>query len=123
MRRRPNIIFAALLALTLAGSASGGIAIPGFDALTFASGVAEQDVELFNPAENECVFNITLALEDGTVLWRSGDVRPGENVTKLTLSRPLDVGTYPATLGYSCYSLRDGSQLNGAEIQLNIKVK
>ena len=123
MRRRTNIIFAALLTLALASCAFGGIAIPGFDTLTFAAGAAEQDVELFNPAENECVFHITLALEDGTVLWRSGDVRPGGSVTKLTLSRPLDAGMYPAALRYDCYSLSDGSRLNGVEIKLNIEVK
>ena len=123
MRRRVSIILAACLALAWVGAAFGGIAIPGFDALTFAAGATEQDAELFNPAENECVFKITLALEDGTVLWRSGDVRPGDSVTKLTLSRPLDAGTYHAALRYSCYSLRDGTPLNGAEIKLKIEVK
>ena len=123
MRQRTSIILAALLALAAAGCASGGIAIPGFDALTFAAGVTEQDAELFNPAGNECVFRITLTLEDGTVLWRSGDVRPGESMTRLTLTRPLDAGTYPAALRYDCYSLSDGTSLNGAEIKLKIEVK
>ena len=123
MRRIPGIILAACLAAAWAGAASGGIAIPGFDALTFAAGATEQDAELFNPAENECLFKITLALEDGTTLWESGPIRPGGSVTKLTLSRPLDAGTYPAALRCSCYSLRDGTPLNGAEIKLRIEVK
>ena len=123
MRRRVSIILAACIALAWVGAASGGIAIPGFDALTFAAGAAEQDVELFNPAENECAFKITLALEDGTTLWESGPIRPGESVRHLTLSRPLDAGTYHAALRYNCYSLRDGTPLNGAEIKLSIEVK
>ena len=123
MRQRTSIILAAFLALAWAGAASGGIAIPGFDALTFAAGTTEQDVELFNPAGNECVFKITLALEDGTALWESGPIRPGESVNRITLSRPLDAGTYPAALSYHCYSARDGTPLNGAEIKLKIEVK
>lgn len=143
MNRKPNIILAAVLAVMLcvcmltgcggekdskteAPSAvqtdSGNIKIPGYESLSFTADKTEQSVKLTNPAENACLFRLNLII-DGETLWTSGEIKPGETVEKLNLSRALSKGAYPAVLKYECFTLQDKTPLNGAEIKLNIEVK
>ena len=142
MNRKPNIlaafiVLALLLALTACGTggdkverfaeanpgSGANIAIPGYEKLDFAAGKRAQTVNLGNPAENACTFVLTLTLEDGETLWTGEALKPGEAFTRITLSRALDVGDYPATLHYDCYTIEDNQPLNGAEIQLTLEVK
>ena len=142
MNRKPNILAAFLvLALTLlltscgasgdrveqfaeANPGSGAnIAIPGYEKLDFAAGKTAQTVNLKNPAENACTFVLTLTMEDGEILWTGKALSPGEAFTRITLTKVLDVGDYPATLHYDCYTIEDNQPLNGAEINLTLEVK
>ena len=142
MNRKPNILAAFLvlaLALLLTACGAGGdrverfaeanpgsgenIAIPGYEKLSFAAGKTAQAVNLKNPPENACTFVLTLTLdEDGTTLWTGKALSPGEAFTRITLTRALDAGDYPATLHYDCFSLQDNTPLNGAEVKLTIEV-
>uniref|UniRef100_I5AQ25 Intracellular proteinase inhibitor BsuPI domain-containing protein n=1 Tax=Eubacterium cellulosolvens (strain ATCC 43171 / JCM 9499 / 6) TaxID=633697 RepID=I5AQ25_EUBC6 len=142
MNRKPNILAAFLvlaLALLLTACGAGGdrvvrfaeanlgsgenIAIPGYEKLDFAAGKTAQTVNLKNPTENACAFVLTLTLEDGEALWTGKALSPGEAFTRITLTRALDAGEYPATLHYDCYTIEDNQPLNGAEIQLTLEVK
>ena len=142
MNRKPNILAAFLVlafALLLTACGAGGdrverfaeanpgsganIAIPGYEKLDFAAGKTAQAVNLKNPAENACTFVLTLTLEDGETLWTGKALSPGEAFTRITLTRALDAGEYPATLHYDCFSLNDNTPLNGAEVQLTIEVQ
>ncbi|MBQ6959412.1 MAG: hypothetical protein IJP78_00380 [Clostridia bacterium] len=142
MNRKPNILAAFLvlaLALLLTACGAGGdrverfaeanpgsganIAIPGYEKLSFTAGKTAQTVNLKNPPENACTFVLTLTMEDGETLWTGKALSPGEAFTRITLTRALDAGEYPATLHYDCFSLQDHTPLNGAEIQLTIEVK
>ena len=142
MNRKPNIRAAFLvlaLALLLTACGAGGdkverfaeanpgsgenIAIPGYEKLSFAAGKTAQAVNLKNPAENACTCVLTLTLENGEALWTGKALSPGEAFTRITLSKALDAGDYPATLHYDCFSLQDNTPLNGAEIQLTIEVR
>ena len=142
MNRKPNILAAFLvliLALLLTACGAGGdrverfaeanpgsganIAIPGYEKLSFAAGKTAQTVNLKNPPENACTFVLTLTLEGGETLWTGEALSPGEAFTRITLSRALDAGEYPATLHYDCFSLNDNTPLNGAEIQLTIEAR
>ena len=142
MNRKPNILAAFLvlaLAFLLTACGAGGdkverfaeanpgngenIAIPGYEKLSFAAGKTAQAVNLKNPPENACTFVLTLTLEDGETLWTGKALSPGEAFTRITLSKTLDAGDYPATLHYDCFSLQDNTPLNGAEIQLTIEVR
>ncbi|MBP3815320.1 MAG: hypothetical protein J6H21_00470 [Firmicutes bacterium] len=141
MNRKPNILAAFLvLALTLlltscdaggdrverfaeANPGSGtNVAIPGYEKLSFRAGKTEQSVNLKNPAENTCTFVLTLTLEDGETLWTGKALSPGEAFTRITLTKAVDAGDYPATLHYECYTIEDNKPLNGAEIQLTLEV-
>ena len=140
MNRKLNILAAFLiLALLLTACGAGGdrverfaeanpgsgenIAIPGYEKLDFAAGKTAQTVNLKNPAENACTFVLSLTLDDGTTIWTGKALSPGEAFTRITLTRALDAGEYPATLHYDCYSLEDNTPLNGAEIELTLEVK
>jgi len=142
MNRKPNILAAFLvlaLVLLLTACGAGGdrverfaeaapgsgvsIAIPGYEKLDFVAGKTTQAVNLKNPPENACTFVLTLTLEDGETLWTGEALQPGEAFTRITLSKTLDKGEYPATLHYDCYSIEDNTPLNGAEIKLTLEVK
>lgn len=142
MKRKSNILVAFLvLALVLALTACGAggdkverfaeaapgsgenIAIPGYEKLSFEAGKTAQAVKLKNPAENACTFVLNLSLTDGETLWTGEALSPGEAYTRITLSKALDTGDYPATLHYDCYTIEDNQPLNGAEIQLTLEVK
>ena len=47
-----------------------------------------------NPIENNCALVITLSLEDGTLLWTSEELQPGQVVSIITLNQPLAAGEY-----------------------------
>ena len=144
MNRKPNILAAFLalalaLALLLTGCGAGGdiverfaeanpgsganIAIPGYEKLSFAAGKTAQAVNLKNPPENACTFVLALTLEGGETLWTGKALSPGEAFTRITLTRALDAGEYPAKLHYDCFTIEDNQPLNGAEIQLILEVK
>ena len=139
-----RLICAVVLSLLLSGCGAGGgatggdtverfaeaapgsgenIAIPGYEKLSFAAGKTAQTVNLKNPAENACTFVLTLTLEGGETLWTGEALQPGEAFTRVTLTKALDAGDYPATLHYDCFSLQDNTPLNGAEIQLTIEAR
>lgn len=101
------------------------IAIPGYEGLTLQAGAKKQSLRLPNPAENDCYFQISLYLADDTLLWQSDLIKPGKTSAPITLSRPLDPGTYPgATLRYACFRLdREKPLLNGAETKLTLWVQ
>lgn len=143
MKSKLNLILVAFLTLALAPllaacdsgsdkverfaevtSGSGeNIAIPGYETLSFKAGSKAQIVRLTNPPENACTFVLSLTLDDGTTLWTGKALSPGEAFTRITLTKALDAGEYPATLHYDCYTIEDNQPLNGAEIELIIEVK
>ena len=139
-RRWPLILLLAVLALlaalfflrggapeppALAEDGPAQIVIPGYEALTLQAGARKQSLRLPNPEENDCYFQISLYLADDTLLWQSDLIKPGKTSALITLSRPLDPGTYPeATLRYACFRLdREKTPLNGAETKLTLWVQ
>ena len=103
----------------------GSISIPGFEMLELQADSKNQTICLSNPAQNNCYFQISLYLEDGTLLWQSELIEPGEITEPLVLSEKLAKGYYPgAVLQYSCYRMDEElSPLNGAEMKVTLWVK
>lgn len=101
------------------------IAIPGYEMLELKANSREQTVCLPNPPQNDCYFQISLYLENGTLLWQSELVKPGETSKPMVLSEVLEKGTYSnAVLRYSCYRMDETlSPLNGAETKVTLWVK
>ena len=103
---------------------SDSISVPGYDTFTFKAGQKKQEITLHNPEENTCYFKMSLILEDGTTIWESDLLEPGMAFNEIELNQTLDKGTYSnVKLKYDCYSLKDQSQLNGAEIKVTIEVE
>lgn len=103
----------------------GSISIPGYEGINLNADTKQQTVGLPNPAKNTCYFQISLYLEDGTLLWKSDLVKPGEISDPIVLKQSLSVGSYPnAKLRYDCFTM-DSKQtpLNGAETKLTLWVK
>ena len=101
------------------------IAIPGYEGLELIADTKKQTLSLPNPEQNACYFQISLCLEDGTMLWQSELIEPGDVSKPIALKQKLAKGTYPnAILRYECFTM-DGSMtpLNGAEMKLTLRVK
>lgn len=100
------------------------IAIPGYEYLSLEAGTKKQSIALNNPETNTCYFLISLYLEDGTLLWRSEYLAPGEVSEAMELNQKLEPGTYNAVLHYDCFRMnQELSPLNGAETKLTLSVK
>lgn len=101
------------------------IAIPGYEALELKANSKKQTLSLPNPEQNMCYFQISLYLEDGTLLWQSELIEPGEISKPMTLTQELEKGTYPsALLRYACYRMDENrTPLNGAEMKVTLWVK
>ena len=101
------------------------IAIPGYEMLELKAGSKEQTLCMPNPPQNCCYFQISLYLEDGTLLWKSELIEPGTTSNPIVLSRALEKGMYPnAVLRYSCYRMDENlSPLNGAQTKVTLWVK
>lgn len=101
------------------------IDIPQFGWLNLKADTIEQTLTFDNPPQNFAQFRISILLEDGTVLWTSELIQPGETSAPVTLVQPLPAGEYEnAILKYECFRMDEAlTPLNGAENRLTLKVK
>ena len=98
-----------------------GIAIPGFDTLVFTANQTKQKVNFFNPDSNDCLFLMTLYIDDKP-MWKSGYCKPGTGYYDIELTEPLQAGEYSAYLKVQCFK-EDGTSLNGAKVEFEITVQ
>ena len=99
------------------GSASqSGTQIPGYAAATMQEGDLSLKLRIGNPKDNHVGFYATLKLSDGTVLYTSPLLEPGQGLEEVPLTQTLAKGTYDAVVEYRCVLLEDGkTPLNSAE--------
>lgn len=103
----------------------GSISIPGYEMLELRADSKQQTLCLSNPPQNNCYFEISLHLENGTLLWQSEPIEPGTISKPLVLSTELQKGYYPrSVLRYTCFRMdKDRTPLNGAETKVTLWVK
>lgn len=101
------------------------IDISAYESLKLKADTLEQSVRFDNPVENNCWLVITLSLEDGTVLWKSEELQPGQVVRSITLNQTLEAGEYEnAILSYQHWTYDDKKEtLNGAETLVTLNVQ
>jgi hypothetical protein len=100
----------------------GSIAIPGFERLT-VQGNSLDATGIHNPARNACYFVVSLLLENGTEIYRSEILSPGQFLGIAELKTPLAPGIYErAIIRYSCFALETMQPLNGADITFTLEV-
>lgn len=96
--------------------------IPATTGIVFESGKLEQTINLSNPGENPCAFVISLYLGDGTRLFQTEPIYPGDTVDTVTLNRELSCGHYSnAVIVYDCYSA-DGAMKPLTRCELVIEI-
>ena len=101
---------------------AGSIAVPGFERLTARGRMLQADV-ISNPARNACYFVVSVMLDDGAEVYRSGVLAPGQTVGVVELVRALTPGTYEGAVArYSAYDLETMTPLNGADIAFTLEV-
>ncbi len=107
---------------TTAGSPRS-IVIPGYETLHLKAQQTEQTIYLYNPAENSCIFVISLYLDD-IMLFETDPIDPGAELDSIAVLQRLPAGTYEgATLRYSCFDCTEPTkELNGADISLKLEV-
>jgi hypothetical protein len=98
-----------------------GIAIPGFDTLVFIANQTQQKVNFFNPSENDCLFQMTLYVDD-EAMWQSGYCAAGNGYYNIDIKKPLAAGDYSAYLQVECFK-EDGTALNGAKVEFDLIVQ
>ena len=97
-------------------------AIPATTGVVFESGKLEQTIDLCNPSENPCAFVISLYLGDGTRLFQTEPIYPGDAVSTVILSQELSCGHYSdAVIVYDCYSA-DGAMKPLTRCELVIEI-
>lgn len=106
---------------TYRASSGKGIAIPGFQKLTFLADSTAQSVNFYNPQTNDCLF-VFLLYADDALLWQSGYCPPGNGYYNIEISEPLRNGEYNGILEIQCFR-PSGEQLNGARVEFDLIVE
>lgn len=99
------------------------IMIPGYTSMVMKTNTKEQTVSIGNPADNTCNFIIVLKLADGTKLFESEELKPGEGMEEISIEQELETGEYQAVIEYKCYAIEDNSPLNGGSTEFQLYVK
>ena len=99
------------------------ITICGFTDWTIPSGKTENlPILLQNLEGNPCYFTFQIELQDGTQLYRSSHVPPGSEIKAVTLSQPLEKGTYTAYIFILTNEVNTGTPMNSAKTKITINV-
>lgn len=94
-------------------------AITGF---VFQAHSLQQSVDIQNPKKNKYGFVVCLYLEDGTLLYKSTIIDPGERIASIELSKSLEGGIYRnSAIVYRFYSIGDNRPISQCEFPVNIK--
>lgn len=96
--------------------------IPAVGSIQLHSDMFEQNVSLYNPEKNPCVFVISLYLGDGTKVFETEPLYPGDMVTKILTTVKLKAGVYHnAILVYDCYTA-DGAMTPLTRCELVVEI-
>lgn len=99
------------------------ITICGFTEWNVKAGETKQlPISLKNPEGNPCYFTFIITLEDGTVLYQSDHVPPGNEIKRIAINEPLEKGTYTAFVSILTNELETGAKMNSADTKITINV-
>jgi len=98
------------------------ISIPGVDSITIKADTKKVSVNIYNPENNNCYFEVSIILNDGNEeIYKSKLIKPGQSLYEIELNRQIQKGTYNAALHYNTYTM-DGNYtpLNGANVPFEL---
>lgn len=100
---------------------SQSIQINGFTDWSLPAGKTENlPILLKNPKGNPCYFTFSIVLSNGTVLYESKQVPPGNCISSVTINQPMDEGEYTAELVIHTNDTRTGAPMNSAKSKITI---
>lgn len=100
-----------------------GTQIPGYSYAEMKEGDTSLKIRIGNPKDNHVGFYATMKLSDGTVLYESPLLQPGQGLDEIPLTQTLKKGEYDAVVVYKCVILEDGkTPINSAESGLKLYV-
>ena len=98
------------------------IKLKAMTGLVFKHDSHMQDVDIENDAENKYLIDVTLAIDDGTILYKSDLLKPGGVIKSIFVEDYLQIGIYKDThLVYNVYNL-DGTYISQCDFKIEIKV-
>jgi len=101
---------------------NGTVAIPGFDRLFVRSGILYASA-ITNPTRNNYYFVVAITLADGTLVFRSDSLSPGQSIGNVELDELIPPGLHEdALVRYSVFSMENMQPLNGADISFTLEV-
>ena len=93
-----------------------GTQIPGYSTAVMNAGDMTLKINIGNPKDNKVGMFASLKLSDGTVLYESPLLKPGQGVEEIPLNKTLEKGTYDAFVEYQCVLLdENNTPLNAAQ--------
>lgn len=103
---------------------AGQIQIPGYETIAFCADETAQEITLYNPKENSCLFRFTLSIEgeEETPIYESDLVEPGSAIQRITLNRPLSEGDYRLNIHIDTYDITTDQPLNSAVSSAELSV-
>ena len=109
--------------------AEPNVAIPGWGRITIPSGTTQiTSVDFYNPEGNSGLYYLTFELRlltDGgnyISLYQSNAIPPGKHIQSITLSQPLNAGTYDAVIHVQPYRMSDETPTNNADMKTTLVV-
>lgn len=98
------------------------ITVNGVPEMHLVAGQREQNFVFSNPENNPCFFVIEMELADtGEIIYTSNLLPPGYSISKFTLNRPLEAGTYNVVLHYKPTTFdQEQRPLNNMDIKTTI---
>ena len=102
---------------------TGNIAVPGFEKMTVKVGATTQDIWIYNPEKNNCLFVASIILPDGKTVYKSGYIAPGKAIYKAKFTQQIRAGIYENTvLQYDFYTL-EGTAAGGTKAYFTLEVE
>ena len=101
-----------------------GVQIEAASGFIMNAGVTAQSVKFNNSRSNDCAFIVTLYLADGTEIYKSDYLYPGDSINEIELKRTLKAGLYKdALMVYQLYSIESHKPINRCEFPIEIQTK
>ena len=102
-------------------NSSQSIQINGFTDWSLPAEKTENlPILLENPKGNPCYFTFSIVLSDGTLLYESKQVPPGNRINSVTINQPLAEGKYTAELVIHTNDTETGAPMNSAKSKITI---
>lgn len=97
------------------------ISIPGKETMTVQADTKNISVDFYNPEDNQCYFEISILLDNGTEVYKSKLLKPGQHLYKIELNQAFSKGNHNITIHYNTYTA-DGNYtpLNGANVPVKL---